>query len=29
MKPAGREIVKKLVAMSDVVIANLPSKTCR
>jgi crotonobetainyl-CoA:carnitine CoA-transferase CaiB-like acyl-CoA transferase len=24
MKPAGREIVKKLVAVSDVVIANLP-----
>ena len=24
MKPAGREIVKKLVAISDVVIANLP-----
>src|SRR5260370_19573632 len=24
MKPAGREIVKKLIAVSDVVIANLP-----
>ena len=24
VKPAGREIVKKLVAVSDVVIANLP-----
>ena len=24
MKPAGREIVKKLVAVSDIVIANLP-----
>jgi len=24
MKPAGREVVKKLVAVSDVVIANLP-----
>ena len=24
MKPAGREIVKKLLALSDVVIANLP-----
>src|SRR5262245_55443318 len=27
MKPAGREIVKKLVAVSDVVIANLPYET--
>jgi len=27
MKPAGREIVKKLVAQSDVVIANLPYET--
>src|SRR6202012_3929784 len=24
VKPAGREVVKKLVAVSDVVIANLP-----
>ena len=29
MKPAGREIVKKLVAQSDIVIANLPYETCR
>jgi crotonobetainyl-CoA:carnitine CoA-transferase CaiB-like acyl-CoA transferase len=27
MKPAGREIVKKLLAQSDVVIANLPYET--
>ncbi len=27
MKPAGREIVKKLIAVSDVVIANLPYET--
>ncbi|HEX9556236.1 MAG TPA: CoA transferase, partial [Reyranella sp.] len=27
MKPAGREIVKKLLAVSDVVIANLPYET--
>lgn len=27
MKPAGREIVQKLVATADVVIANLPRKT--
>ena len=27
MKPAGREIVKKLVAQADVVIANLPYET--
>src|SRR5258708_11383992 len=27
MKPAGREIVKKLVAVSDVGIANLPYET--
>jgi crotonobetainyl-CoA:carnitine CoA-transferase CaiB-like acyl-CoA transferase len=27
MKPEGREIVKKLVATADVVIANLPSET--
>ena len=27
MKPAGREIVKKLVAQSDIVIANLPYET--
>ena len=27
MKPAGREIVKKLLVQSDVVIANLPYET--
>ena len=27
MKPAGREIVKRLVATADVVVANLPPKT--
>jgi crotonobetainyl-CoA:carnitine CoA-transferase CaiB-like acyl-CoA transferase len=27
VKPAGREIVKKLIAVSDVVIANLPYET--
>ena len=27
MKPEGREIVKKLVATADVVIANLPAET--
>ena len=27
MKPAGREIVKKLVATADVVVANLPPQT--
>ena len=29
MKPAGREIVQKLVAVSDVVIANLPYEDCK
>ena len=29
MKPAGREIVQKLVAVSDVVIANLPYEDLR
>ena len=29
MKPAGREIVRKLVAVSDVVIANLPYEDLR
>src|SRR4029079_16023051 len=29
VKPAGREIVQKLVAVSDVVIANLPYDDCR
>ena len=27
MKPEGREIVKKLVASADVVVANLPPDT--
>ena len=27
MKPEGREIVKKLVATADVVVANLPPDT--
>ena len=29
MKPAGREIVKKLVATADVVVANLPPDTLK
>ena len=29
MKPEGREVVKKLVATADVVIANLPSETLK
>jgi crotonobetainyl-CoA:carnitine CoA-transferase CaiB-like acyl-CoA transferase len=29
VKPAGREIVQKLVAVSDVVIANLPYDDCK